>query len=102
MKHFIIAAIVSLGLVAQSSDMSMNRHADNGQVVVATKAGFEGGLQQLNSQEMSATIGGENITGCWSYKDSNGDTHGICCVDLWIITVCVGVNWSEVERILDF
>ena len=102
MKHLIIAAIVCLGLLAQSSTVTIDHPTGGGQAIAATGASPEGNAQQLNAQEMRATVGGENLTGCWSYKDEAGDTHGICCVDLWIITVCAGVNWSAFERLLDF
>jgi hypothetical protein len=102
MKQLIIAAIVSLGLVAQSSSVSIDQQTGNGQAKVAVGSSPVDGSQQLGPREMSATVGGENLSGCWSYKDEFGDTHGICCVDLWVITVCAGVNWSAIERILPF
>ncbi len=101
MKHLIITAIVCLGLVAQSSVVSIDQQPDNGRAIAVTGT-LDGGPQPLGAQEMRATVGGDNLSGCWSYKDDAGDTHGVCCVDLWIITVCAGVNWSAIERLLDF
>ncbi|HCA78502.1 MAG TPA: hypothetical protein DEP53_02080 [Bacteroidetes bacterium] len=102
MKHLIITAIVCLGLVAQSSVVAVDQQADNGQAVAAIGSSPAAGSQQLTAQEMSMTIGGDNLTGCWGYTDEEGDYHYVCCVDLWIITICGGVNLSAFERLLNF
>jgi hypothetical protein len=102
MKHLIIAAIVCLGLLAQSSPVTIDHQTGGGQAVAAIGSSPEGNAQQLNAREMRATVGGDNVSGCWKFTDELGDVHGICCLDLWIITVCAGVNWSAFERLLDF
>lgn len=99
MKHLIITAIVSLGLVAQSGMVSIDQQMNTGQPMVAIGPS-PSGSQQLSGQEMSAAVGGENLTGCWGYIDALGDKHGICCVDLWLFKICVDVNASELERLL--
>lgn len=101
MKHLIIAAIVCVGLVAESSTVSIDQQQDNGQAIAVIGSSPGHSPQQLSTQEMKTTIGGDNISGCWLYKDEVGDVHGICCLDLWILTICVGVNVSEIQRILD-
>lgn len=102
MKHLIIAAIVCVGLVAQSSVVSIDQQQDNELAIAVIGSSPGDSPQQLSADQMRTTIGGDNLSGCWSYKDEAGDVHGICCLDLWIITICVGVNVSEIERILDF
>ena len=102
MKHLIIAAIVCLGLVAQSSLVTLDHQTGGGQAIASTGSSPEGNSQQLNSQEMGTTVGGDVFTSCLSYVDDDGDTHYVCCVDLWIITICAGVNWSAIERVLPF
>jgi hypothetical protein len=101
MKHLIIAATVSLGLIAQSSEVSIDRQTNQEQSIAAIASNPQSDLQQLSAQEMTATIGGENITGCWEYIDIDGDKHAVCCVDLWIFSVCFGVNVSAVERLIN-
>jgi hypothetical protein len=101
MKHLIIAAIVCFGLIVRPSGVAIDRPLDNGSVITTAGSVAEGGAQQLSNQEMRTTVGGDNLTGCWTYVDESGDVHGVCCVDLWIITICGGVNWSAIERLLD-
>ena len=102
MKHLIIAAIVFVGLVAQSSVVNIDHQTGVGQALAATGSSPESNSYQLNTQEMRTTVGGETSTSCWQYIDDDGDTHYVCCVDLWIITICAGVNWSAIERVLPF
>lgn len=102
MKHLIIAAIVCLGLVAQSSVVAVDQPLDNGLAISAIGSSPTNGSQQLTAQEMKTTVGGENSSGCWDYTDIDGDRHIVCCVDLWIITICAGVNVSAIERALPF
>ncbi len=51
----------------------------------------------LSTAEMSAAVGGDT-GGCYQTKAANGDVYQTCCLDLWIFSICVGVNWSAVER----
>ena len=101
MKHLIIAAIVSLGLIAESSEVSIDRQTNQEQSIAAIASSPQSDAQQLSTQEMTAAVGGENITGCWEYIDIDGDKHAVCCVDLWIFSVCFGVNVSAVERLIN-
>ena len=100
MKHLIITAIVSLGLVAQSGTVSIEQQTHNGQAVAVVGSSPGDGSQQLSAQETRNAIGGENLTGCWAYMDAEGDIRGICCLDLWIIRICVDVNLSELKEFL--
>ena len=102
MKHLIIAAFVFLGLIAQSSIVSVDQQLDNGQAISAIGSNHTDGSQQLTAQEMRTTVGGESLSGCWEYTDLDGDKHLVCCIDLWIITLCAGVNVSAIERALPF
>jgi hypothetical protein len=101
MKHLIIAAIVCFGLIVQPSGVAIDRPLDNGPAITTTGSVASGGTQELSNQEMKTTVGGDNLTGCWDYTAPDGDKHTICCLDLWIFTVCFGVNWSAIERALD-
>jgi hypothetical protein len=103
MKHLIITATVCLGLVVQSAGPGVNPapQTNNGQSIASTLMSAQSNSQQLSATEMETLVGGD-ASGCWEYVDENNDRHGICCVDLWIITVCVGVNLSAIERLLTF
>ena len=100
MKHLIITAIVSLGLVAQSGIVSVDQQANTGQAIAAVGSGAGGGSQQLSAQETRSAIGGENLTGCWGYLDLLGDMHEICCLDVWIFKICIDLNVSAAERLI--
>jgi hypothetical protein len=102
MKHLIITAIVLVGLVAQSSVVSIDQQTSNNQVLAAAGPSPVSASQQLSAQEMQAAVGGENLSGCYSYSDLAGDNHFVCCLDLWFITICGGINVSAFERLLSF
>ncbi len=72
----------------------------NDQVALNVAAQSQSTTQPLNQAEMGAAVGG-GLLGCASGKDASGDTHEICCFSLWIFSVCIDVNISAVERIID-
>ena len=103
MKHVMITAILSLGIVAQSSLVSVDqiKPLDTGRAIETLALTSQAGPQQLTVKEAEVAVGGE-ATGCWTYLDEKGDTHGICCANLWIFSICVAVNVSAIERIIPF
>ena len=103
MKHLIITAITCVALVGHSAGVAISstQPTNGGQFIASTPTNTQINSQQLSAREMETAVGGD-ITGCWSYVDGNGDEHGICCADLWLFTICFGVNLSAIERLLDF
>ncbi len=101
MKHLITTAIVSLGLVAQSGMVSIDQQMNTGQAIAAVGSSPGDGSKQLSAEEAATLIGG-NGTGCIAYLDENLDTRVLCCLDLWIFSICFGVNVSAIERFLPF
>jgi hypothetical protein len=100
MKTYIITAILVLGalLRPQSAPTTDQGLAANGSVAVVSVSQTQTTPQPLNAAEMNTAVGG-NMTGCFQYKAVDGDTYGICCVDLWIFAVCATVNLSAVDRL---
>jgi hypothetical protein len=68
---------------------------------VAISATHQTTPQVLNGAEMNATIGGE-MSGCFQQIAASGDVFGTCCLDLWIFSICVSVNFSAIERAIPF
>jgi hypothetical protein len=98
MKTTIITMILAVGILLRPQPKSTPDQAliaDN-----ATVAGTmqHSGPQLLKTSEMNAAVGGDQLTGCYLTKAENGDTYATCCLDLWIFSVCLGVNWSALDR----
>lgn len=101
MKTTIITMILAVGMLLRPQPTPTTAQAlvaDN-----ATVAGtiLQTGPQALKTTEMNKAVGGEQLTGCYQTRTADGDVYGTCCVDLWLFTVCVSVNESAVERLIN-
>jgi len=100
MKTTIITTLLAVGMLLGPQPTPTTGQAlvaDNGITIGNSQ---QTGPQALKGAEMNTKVGGDQLSGCYQLKAENGDTYGTCCVDLWLFTVCVGVNWSAVERLL--
>ena len=91
----LLALAVLLGLQAKVTGKTSS--AANDQMVLNVASQDHATARALNQTEMSAATGG-GMTGCSQTVDASGDVYGTCCVDLWIFSICVSVNYSAVER----
>jgi|GEM_PF-1285105 hypothetical protein len=98
MKHLIIAAIVliSVGVQPTSAPTLEPQSMQNEQILKVSP--IDEANQALSAPEMATIVGGDNLTGCWDYVDATGDLHIICCLDLWIFSICVDTNVGQIER----
>jgi hypothetical protein len=91
----LLAVAVLLGPPTIATGESVG--AANNQVALNVADHHQVTAQALNDAEMNVAVGG-GMSGCFKAVDANGDLYGTCCVDLWIFTICVSVNYSAVER----
>jgi hypothetical protein len=101
MKTSIAVMLLAVGMLLrpQPAPVINSGMAPDNTVVVA--AAQQTTPQVLNNVEMKNAVGA-GLTGCFQTKAQNGDVYVTCCLDLWIFAICVGVNWSALERILPF
>jgi len=95
MKTFIIATILSVGVLLRPQMVPHGNKAqiDNVPVTVATQSQTD--VQPLDKADMNAVIGGK--FSCFGEIDSNGTSvYQTCCLSFWIIRVCVSVYLGEV------
>lgn len=99
MKTALITILVALAVLLGPQTMATGESASraNDQLALNVAHQDQTTVQALNQDEMNAAFGG-GMTGCFQSVDGNGDVYGTCCVDLWIFTICVSVNYSAVER----
>ena len=96
MKHLFFAATL-LAIAVQPAASPLDQPTVGATEQIAA-VGASPSSEQLSIQEMTSAVGGENLTGCWQYADLGGDDHAICCLDLWLFSICVDVNLSAVGR----
>lgn len=103
MKRIMIVAALFLLVTTQTALISVDcdKPTDDGRATGALTTDSRDAARQLGVDETKVLVGGD-VSGCWTYVDEAGDTHGVCCLDLWIITLCAGVNVSAIERALPF
>lgn len=101
MKHLIIAAIILVGVGIQPTAATLPsfQPIQNEQIRAALPQSQSN--QALSTTEMATTVGGDNLTGCSAYIDPTGDLHYMCCLDLWIFSLCFDANIGRVGRWLD-
>jgi hypothetical protein len=101
MKTYIITAILVFGalLRPQSAPTTDQGVASDRSIAVVSVDQTQTTPRALNASEMNTVVGG-NLSGCYQYKGADGDTYGICCIDLWIFAVCASVNLSAVDRLV--
>lgn len=103
MKTSIIAAILAVGVLlrpqltpAGNSSQPNNKTAE----IVAVNQ-EQGGAQPLSSVEMNTIFGG--FATCYGEIDKNGTSVWVtCCLNLWIIKICVSVYLGEIPAPLKY
>lgn len=99
MKTTILTTLLAVGMLLRPQSMqiaSTGAIPDNSVTISATQQMIP---HVLNTAEMNASVG-NGLTGCYQTKAENGDVYVTCCLDLWIFAVCVGVNYSAIQRII--
>lgn len=99
MKRLIVAVIFSFGVVTGPSVVPVDRYQirESGKSEESSVPGSGTNYRQLNAGE-TAKIAGGGIEWCWTFYGDDADTYLICCADIWVMTICVGVNVSAWGR----
>jgi hypothetical protein len=102
MKTLIIATILSAGVLLRPPMAPMETNCQGNQKAIAAKLASttSGALQTLSTQEMQSTRGA-GILECYNWTDQNKDSHAMCCVNLWLFKICLDVNVSDIERVIN-
>jgi hypothetical protein len=103
MKASIIIVMLIIGAILrpQTAPSSNGLSNEAGPVVAVAAHDVHSTAGILTAVEMTQTVGGE-ATGCFLTTDKNGDSIGMCCLNLWLFELCVGVNLSAIDRLLPF
>jgi hypothetical protein len=99
MKTTIITALLAVGMLLRPQPVQVANNGmipDNPGAISATQQTTP---QVLSTAEMNTAIG-KGLTGCYQTKANNGDVYVTCCLDLWIFTVCVAVNYTALQSII--
>lgn len=97
MKTTIFTTLLAVGMLLRPQPIPVANNAAMTGNPVTISAIQQATPQVLNTAEMTAAVGG-GLTGCFQQVAENGDIYGTCCLDLWIFSVCVSVNWSALQR----
>jgi hypothetical protein len=103
MKTFIIATLLVVGvsLRPQMAPTADNMRIHSQATSIGASNQIQAAVRVLNNPEMETARGG-SLFECNQIQYANGDIYVSCCVNLWLIRLCVEVNWSEIQRVLPF
>jgi hypothetical protein len=101
MKTIILSSLLAVGMLLRPQPMPIANTVAAPDNSVAISATQQATPQVLKTGEMNTAVG-NGIAGCYQSRDASGDVYVTCCVDLWLFAVCVGVNWSAVQRLIPF
>jgi hypothetical protein len=101
MKTIIITTLLSVGvfLRPELAPKGSDAQVDDG-TKVATSAVAPSTAPRILEEGETSSMRGGGIGECYSYYDANFDEHGICCLSLWLFSLCVDVNVSEIGRFI--
>lgn len=95
MKTFIIATILSVGVLLRPEMAPIGNSAQTDNTVVTVAAQTQTAPQPLDKTSLKTAIGGD--LSCFGEIDKNGTSvYQTCCLKLWIFRICVSVYLGEI------
>ena len=94
MKTSIVTALLVVGVLLQAAVVP----TINSSLIGTAASQHQATTQATNTVDMNNAVGA-SLLGCYAFVGQDGNTYGMCCLDLWLFSICFAVNLSALASI---